>query len=196
MAVISRGFDGLGVRPAMAVMALVGATWAISGGGGGCAKKHPHAIESKRVLHPDEPPQTTTLTGAQESEALSAMQAGTGRPPRDAERPRRAPEGVRWSDIPRAVTSACDELGVEMAVIRMTEEPDRYEFELRTIEGWPAKLVIARGHGGGRGGVYEITEVWVGRFPDEPARVSRAQALVKAFQKHLKRLGAQDWFND
>ena len=42
----------------------------------------------------------------------------------------------------------------------------------------------------------EIEELWVGRFPDDPARVERGEALVKAFKQHLKRLGAQDWFND
>ncbi|MHC4769451.1 MAG: hypothetical protein ACYTEI_12165 [Planctomycetota bacterium] len=172
----------------MALLAVLGAVC-----GGGCAKQHPPAVVSNRVLAPGEEDQKAILTGADQSEALAAMQAGTGRPPRDAERPGPAPRGVRWSDIPDAVSEACDELGVEMAVVRETEEPDRFVFELRTIEGWPVRLVIRRGVSGG---VYEIEELGVGHFPDDPERVRRGEALVKAFQKHLKRLGAQDWFND
>jgi hypothetical protein len=53
--------------------------------------------------------------------------------------------------------------------------------------------VIRRGEGEQ---VYEVTEVWVGRFPDDPDRVKRAEALVKAFKEHLERLGDQAWFND
>ena len=180
-----------GVRLPVALLAVLGAVC-----GGGCAKKHPPAVVSNQVLEPGEENQKAILTASDQSEALAAMQSGTGRPPRNAERPGRAPQGVRWSDIPLAVSAACDELGVEMAVIRETEEPDRFVFELRTIEGWPAGLVIRRGASGGRGGVYDVEDVWVGRFPDDPARVARGEALVKAFRKHLKRLGAQDWFND
>jgi hypothetical protein len=156
-------------------------------------------VVHNQVLEPGEENQKAELSSEDRSEALAAMQSGTGRPPRDAERPGRAPYGVRWSDIPLAVSAACDELGVEMVVVRETVEPDRFVFELRTIEGWPAGLVIRRGEGGGRGGrgeVYDVEDVWVGRFPDDPARVARAEALVRAFRKHLERLGAQDWFND
>jgi hypothetical protein len=138
-------------------------------------------VVSNQVLAPGEENRKAILTGADQSEALAAMQAGP------------APRGVRWSDIPDAVSEACDELGVEMAVVRETEEPDRFVFELRTIEGWPVRLVIRRGVSGG---VYEIEELGVGHFPDDPERVRRGEALVKAFRKHLKRLGAQDWFND
>jgi hypothetical protein len=194
MALISRCLDAWGVRLPAALLALLGAVAAVYGGG--CAEKHPPAVTSNLVLAPGEENQKAILTGADQSEALAAMQAGTGRPPRDARRPARAPQGVRWSDIPLAVSSACDELGVEMAVVRMTEEPDRFEFDLRTVEGWPAGLAIRRGDRGGRGEVYEITELWVGRFPDDPERVARGEALATAFRKHLKRLGAQDWFND
>jgi hypothetical protein len=181
------------VRLRAALVAGLAAVWAMGGGGCGGAE-HPPAADSNLVLEPGEENQKAVLSSQDRSEAVAAMQSATGGPPGNAERPARAAQGVRWSDIPLAVSAACDELGVEMAVVRTIEEPDRFVFELRTIEAWPAGLVIRRGEGGGE--VYEIEEVWVGRFPQDPARVKRAEALVKAFKKHLKRLGAQDWFND
>ncbi|MHC4710590.1 MAG: hypothetical protein ACYTA3_09225, partial [Planctomycetota bacterium] len=74
------------MRLPVALLAVLGAVC-----GGGCAKKHPPAVVSNQVLAPGEENRKAILTGADQSEALAAMQAGTGRPPRDAERPGPAP---------------------------------------------------------------------------------------------------------
>jgi hypothetical protein len=182
------------MRFSAALLAVLGAVWVVCGGG--CAKKHPPAVVSNRVLEPGEENQKAILSSQDRSEALAAMQSGTGKPPRNAQRPGRAPQGVRWSDIPVALEAqegAFGEQGVEMTVVRKVEQPDEYAYELRTVEGWPGTLVIRRVDGDQ---VYEITELRIGRFPDDPERVERAEALVRAFRQHLKRLGAQDWFND
>jgi hypothetical protein len=160
------------------------------------------------VLAPGEENQQVTLAASHQAEAVAVMQATTGRP-ETADRPARAPRGVRWSDVPLALANACDEEGVEMTVVRaraydaqdveMTgtrtrdEQPHKYVFDLRTVENWPGQLVVRRGDGGQ---VYDITEVSIGRFPDDPDRVDRAEALVKAFKEQLERLGDQAWFND
>ncbi len=107
--------------------------------------------------------------------------------------PAPAPHGVRWSEIPQALVWACNEDGVEMVIVQTNQDLDGYEFILRTIEDWPAKLVI--GHGRGEQ-VYEITEVSVGRFPDNPDRVERGAALVKAFETWLRTMGAKRKLND
>ena len=107
--------------------------------------------------------------------------------------PAPAPRGVRWSEIPQALVWACNEDGVEMVIVRTYQDLDGYDFTLRTIEGWPARLVI--GHGRGEQ-VYEVTEVSVGRFPDNPDRVERGAALVEALQTWLRTMGARKKLNE
>ena len=107
--------------------------------------------------------------------------------------PAPAPRGVRWSEIPQALAWACNEEGVEMTIVETHQDIFGYDFRLRTIEDWPARLVI--GHGRGEQ-VYEITEVSVGRFPDDPERVERGSALVEAFEMWLRKMGARKKFND
>lgn len=132
------------------------------------------------------------LSSSERARVLASMRSvAEGQQPVNP--PAKAPRGVRWSDIPKAVGAACNVGGVEMAVVRTSTEPDRYGFELKTIESWPAGLVIVRGDGDA---VYEIGEVWVGRFPNQPDRKERAQKLVEAFEEKLKELGALRWFND
>jgi hypothetical protein len=149
-------------------------------------------VVSNQVLAPGEENQKVTLSARDRAEAVATMQATTGRPESD-DRPARAPRGVRWADVPLAVAEACDEEGVEMTVVRKLEDPDQFVFELRTVESWPGRLVVRRGQGAE---VYQITEAWIGRFPDDPDRVQRAEALVRAFKEQLERLGGQAWFND
>jgi hypothetical protein len=159
------------------------------------------------VLGPGEENQKLTLTSRDQAKAVAAMQATTGRP-ENGDRPARAPAGVRWSDVPTAVGEACSDEGVEMTVIRTTAydaqgvelkwsqrggEPHEYVFTLRTVENWPGTLVIRQAPGAE---VYEVAEASIGRFPDDPKRIERAEKLVKAFKRHLKRLGDQAWFND
>ena len=132
------------------------------------------------------------LTAAQRARILAALESidfGEVEP----DPPGKAPLGVRWSDIPLALRNAANETGVEMVIVTTEVEPDRYVFNLKTIESWPGRLVIRRA-GGGK--VYKIEKVWIGRFPEEPQRVARAEKLVEAFEKELKRLGALVWFND
>jgi hypothetical protein len=162
----------------------------------GC-KPLPPAVASNTIQAPGEEHQKKLLTDQDRAEALAAMAEATGPmpppPPEGPERPAPAPYGVRWSDIPLALYETGFAEGVELAVYRTTVTPDRYEFELRTVEGWPGELVIVRVEGDE---VYRIEQASIGRFPDEPACVERADALVKELRLQLERLGAQPWFND
>jgi len=94
------------------------------------------------------------------------------------------------------VSAACDDLGVEMVVVQTIaippEDPVRYRFLLRSIEDWPGELVIRRVDGDR---VYEVESVSLGRFPSDPHRQQRSEALVKAFQEHLEAFGRKRWFN-
>ena len=80
-----------------------------------------------------------------------------------------------------------------MAIVETHEDVFGYDFTLRTIEDWPARLVVR--HGGGER-VYEITEVSVGRFPENPERVERGRLLVEAFETRLRVLGARKKFKE
>lgn len=132
------------------------------------------------------------LTPQERGEVLSAMRS-VAAVKRAAERPEAAPHGVRWADIPLAVGNAVGGAGIEMTILETTTEPDRYVFRLETLEAWPGTLSIRRVEGPK---VYEIEEVRVGEFPEYPAHVKRCERLVKEFEKQLRILGAQKWFNE
>ncbi len=158
----------------------------------GCAGSYPNAVAHNRDL-PEEADDgvpghsNQQLTGSQQAAAVKAMKAvAAGHTV--VNRPAPAPEGVRWSEIPRAVKWACGQNGVEMTITYTFEVPDEYRFELLTIENWPARLVIVQGTGDR---VYEVQSVWVGRFPDEPWHVERAALLVSHFEARLRVLGGR-----
>ncbi len=131
------------------------------------------------------------LTARQQTAVLKAMKAvAVGHTV--VNRPAPAPRGVRWSEIPRAVKWACGQNGVEMTITDTFEDPNEYQFEFRTIENWPAELVIVQGTGDR---VYEVESVWVGRFPDEPWQVERAALLVSHFEARLRVLGGRKQIN-
>ena len=96
--------------------------------------------------------------------------------------PRRAPMGVRWSDVELAVPEACAD--AEMAVVEtfLSDDKSRYEFRLKTIEDFPATLTVQRTNDSS---VYERSAT-VGRFNDHPERVND---LLKALDKQMRAFG-------
>ncbi|MHC4991766.1 MAG: hypothetical protein ACYTGC_12375 [Planctomycetota bacterium] len=128
------------------------------------------------------------LTSTEQAEILETLAAlADGHEPSSA--PRSAPEGVRWSDVRRAVEAACNELGVEMAVVRRHTHDWGYRFELKTVEDRPAELTVRRVDGPG---VYETTAT-VGRFQDDE---DRAEALRRAFDEHMRAYGRKRRFEE
>lgn len=103
--------------------------------------------------------------------------------------PHPAAHGVRWSDVPAAVAAACED--TEMAVVRTVESQagSALEFQLRTVEDWPATLWVRRTDDDRR---YEARAV-VGLFGD---RHDRAQALIEAFDRRLRAYGRKRGFRD
>ena len=103
--------------------------------------------------------------------------------------PAPAPLGMRFSDVPDAVNAACAD--VEMAVVssaKVEKGKGGLRFELKTIEDWPAELIVLRT---GDGGVYEATAK-VGRFGDHTERAGR---LREALRKQMLAFGAKRRFN-
>jgi hypothetical protein len=181
-----------GLRASLAAVAAAGVL-------SGCGGALPPAASTNRPLAGDEalPGRADqVLTAGQEETALRALD-GIAAGQRPVNPPGPAPGGTRWSDVPAAVASACDDPGVEMTVVRTiatpAPDPDRYRFELRTVEGWPGELVVRRSTGAR---ACEVESVSIGRFPLEPARVERGALLVKAFEAHLEAYGRKRWFND
>jgi hypothetical protein len=150
----------------------------------GC--RRPYAASSNLRLTPQEQQQKLTLDAEEQAAVLAAMQSVTvGQRPVDP--PARAPAGKRWSDVPLAVEYACDE--AEMAVLEMIEEDDgrRLRFRLRTVEDWPGELVVRRAE---PEAIY-TAEAWVGRFPDQPARLERRDRLLAALEHYMEAFGAK-----
>lgn len=91
----------------------------------------------------------------------------------------------RWSDVPDAVRWAITEEGVEMGLLATHKLADGYQFELVTVEGWPATLTVRRAEGDR---VYEA-EAEVGRFPEIVDRSDLENALLRAFGEWMTALG-------
>ena len=161
-----------------------------------CAGSYPNAVAHNRDL-PEEADNGVPgrsdqqLTGRQQTAALKAMK-GVSAGHTVVNRPAPAPRGVRWSEIPLAVAWASGQDGVEMTITDTFEIPDEYQFEFRTIENWPARLVIVQGKDDR---VYEVQSVWVGRFPSQPQHVERAALLVSHFEARLRVLGGRKQIN-
>ncbi len=168
--------------------ALVGLPMVLAG----CSGTYPNAVAHNRDLAEEAdngiPGRSDQqLTGRQQAAALKAMK-GVSAGHTVVNRPALAPGGIRWSEIPLAVTWASGQDGVEMTITDTFEDPDEFQFELLTIENLPARLVIVEGTGDR---VYEVRSVSVGRFPDEPRHVERAALLVSHFEARLRVLGGR-----
>ncbi len=141
------------------------------------------------MLVPEEAYQKRTLSDADRARAIATLDAlATGHVPSQYPQPAPGPAGVRWTDVPLAVREAVGEEGVEMAILQRIDGDGTYTFVLRTIEDWPAELVIRRTYDED---VYNVERISIGRFPDEPARIERGELLLKEFRRHLERLGKQ-----
>lgn len=175
--------SGGGVRPQRP--ALILPALAILLATAGC-ERPPYAAASNLRLTPEEERARLVLDEEDQAAVLAAMQtAARGRGPGNP--PATAPHGMRWSDVPQAVAAACND--VEMAVVKMIDEEqgEVLRFRLLAAEGWPGEVVIRRLP---PPNIY-AAEASIGRFPDKPARVERADRLVAAIDRHLRAFGAK-----
>ena len=132
------------------------------------------------------------LTPAEQTQVKAALQT-VARGHTAVSPPAPAPPeqgGMRWADVPAAVTAACNDVEAAVVATAGGEEEGWYLFDIRTIEDWPGALAVERVDGPG---VYR-TEAEIGRFPDEPARRARAEALLAALAARMKAFGAKRAF--
>ncbi len=149
----------------------------------GC--EQPEAAVSSQALATQE---RLVLTQADQTEVLAALRSIT----QDralVNRPRPAPGGIRWSDVPLAAEWAVGEVGVEMAIVNTVRHNDGYTFQLKTVEDRPAELIVRRRLDQR---VYDATAT-VGRFADDH---QRADALLRAFDRMMRAFGRKRGFND
>ena len=160
--------------------ALTRAMGLFLGGLGGCASEPPgNALLSSEA--------TVGIREAMESAADEVAAADNIRQPFSLSA---AGQSGRWEDIELAVIWAVDEAGIEMAMLDKHEFPWGTIFELRTVEGWPARLVVEKklDDAGEVMGI-ENRAAEVGRFPDQPERQSRARRLEEGFDRWLAAFG-------
>ncbi|UCD76040.1 MAG: hypothetical protein JSV91_03780 [Phycisphaerales bacterium] len=157
----------------------------------GCAGRQKYAATVQHVQPGEEAPLKLTLSPAEQTEVRRILRSvAEGEEPVNP--PAAAPRGMRFIDVPNAVRAACAE--VEMAVVS-TQRIEKgggggggYKFALKTIEDWPAELVVMRTDDDR---IYQATAT-VGRFED---RVARAERLLDALQKQMRAFGAKPRFN-
>jgi hypothetical protein len=156
-----------------------------------CAKPPPpYAATSNRTLDEEGVEWKPVLSAEERGRTMDAMRGvAEGHEPADHAAP--APGGMRFSDLRPALAAACRD--VEAAVVRTVEEEDGLHFHLRTIEDWPGLLVVRRAEGPE---VYEIVELSFGRFPDDPDKLARAEALRGALHRWMLEYGAKRRFNE
>lgn len=144
----------------------------------------PKAIPDQEMA----PNEKAVLNLSDRSEILSAFRSiSQGREP--VNRPSKAAKGVRWSDVPQSVAAACNEAGVEMAIIETIENDWGYTFILKTVEDWPAQLIIRKLD---TDQVYQATAT-VGRFSDNQ---KRADKLLAVFGQKMRAFGRKRGFED
>ena len=141
----------------------------------GCSAP-PYAASTNSVLVPEDLHKKKTLTAAEQSQLRAAFdELAVGHKPVNSYD--KSSGKLRWSDVPNAVAFACDD--AEMGIVRTVKRDWGYEFQLRTIEDYPAQLIVKRTHDDR---VYKATAV-VGHFEDHQ---DRAAALIKALDKQMK----------
>jgi hypothetical protein len=97
--------------------------------------------------------------------------------------------GQRWSDVPRAAATACDERGVELAIVSLESSPDSIRFVLISVDNRPAELVVTRTQDAH---VYKASAS-VGWQGEETARAER---LLEAFDRAMQAYGSKRGFMD
>jgi hypothetical protein len=147
----------------------------------GCGTE-PYAAQSNQVLTPDEARYRQVLNASEQGRLESAFEELAQNhvavdPPR--------PRGLRWADVPAAVSQACGE--AEMAVVNVAEFQWGYRYTLLTVEDYPATLMVRKTNDAK---VY-AAEATVGRFDDHP---DRAATLLNALDESMVVLGKKRSF--
>lgn len=158
----------------------------------GCAasKPPPPASASNLRLTAEEENSKRTLTAAERGDLLAAMRSvAVGAEIVDAPGP--APLGIRWSDVPQAVGAAAG--AVDMWVVgaaRIDNDPNRLRFELRTIEEWPALLLVTREP---TDAVYSARAI-IGPYAGAVTHTAREARLLEILDAVLHLLGERPRF--
>ncbi|MCH2139129.1 MAG: hypothetical protein MK074_08775 [Phycisphaerales bacterium] len=90
--------------------------------------------------------------------------------------------GVRMSDVPSAVSTAGESVGVAVDGKR-DADPDTIVLTLRTVEGWPGVISVTRRDD------TVIVDATIGPWPGEPALDDRSRMLEAAVRHELRELG-------
>ena len=149
---------------------------------GGCAAPAQPAASSILQLTPEEKATKRQLS-AQDRQQMVQIMTSVAENHEVVDPPHVAEHGVRWSDIPIAMTYACK--NVEMAIVKTIETDDQTVFELKTIDNQPGRFEI---HQVDDNSIYEIKLVEVGRFSN-PKNQNAAMALKEEFEKQLRLFG-------
>jgi len=179
-------------------------------GASGCARS-PEATTSLRPLDGDAVGAAGGLTDSGGREALQVMADAVG--PGATRLTRTAPSGARWSDVPAAASTACDQH--EVALVReigearenaasssaetsgANSERDAQvrRFELRTLDGRRGVMTVTRQRGddalaSGR----LVVEVSIGRvINDEALESAIEESFRDALSQYAKRRQLEDY---
>ena len=161
----------------------------------GC-RRPPPAVSTNEQLEPGERGYDRVLDESDRQEVMESLaraakaeQANTGQRDGGGERASSIGRGLRWSDVSLAAATACDEPGVELAIVSVDSSPDHQHFVLVSVDNRPAELIITRTHDAR---VYEATA----RVGWQGSETSRAAALLEAFDRAMNAFGRKRGFID
>ncbi len=95
------------------------------------------------------------------------------------------PNGIRWADVPRAMSKAA--ASIDMAVLRHRDVgPNEVVYQLTSVPGWPAEVTVYRL----ASAPWVDAKVLVGPNPGAAASLERAEQLRTSFLKWMRTYGA------
>ena len=161
-------FKGIAMNLAvLAISCLIGV--------GGCGRKSDEPLAAgSRVAY----------TTGQSKAALRAMQSTLGDGSSNATPISLVPaDGIRWSDLSKAIAQAGAQQGIEVAVAGTSQVGVSTQYALLTIEGWPGVLkATPKGSG-------IVIVARIGPYPNQRASRERAARLVNLTHQRLLALG-------
>lgn len=141
----------------------------------------PNPVLSNEQFAGEEHDARLVLSPRQDREVVSAMRTATA----DGAKPlalERAPDGVRWSDVPLAVSIAAGKAEVGVVSSDQSADGNTWTFRLVTLEAAPVSLVIERKPPPDM----FLATATVGSFGE---RKAEAERLLREFRMTIKDLG-------
>ena len=132
------------------------------------------------------PPSNHELSSEQERRMTAILVEAADATPRQGAAPPLLPaNGIRWADVPRAMSKAA--ASIDMAVLRHRDVgPNEVVYQLTSVPGWPAEVTVYRL----ASAPWVDAKALVGPNPEAASSLERAEQLRTSFLDWMRTYGA------